>query len=200
MIKEEKVVVEEEEEKKVIPSFDELLKDETFQKTFKSKLDAAVFKGVETYRNGNFQEAVKKAVADAEEQKKHKTPEQIQLMEMTQKMETIQNELAKERILKTRSNNEKLVLKGLTEKGLPSGLSNFITADTEDDTLKNLENITKVISDYAQGLKSEQLKLNNIKVPSGENLSSGSIKEPGENATKEEWTAYFKAKDKEKLK
>lgn len=187
----EKVVVEE----KVVgfTTFDEALKDDVFSKSLKSYVDSAVSKGVDTYKKGNFSEAVEKGVTDKMEASKHKSPEQLQIIEMAKNMEAIQTELANERTAKTRAANKNVALNTLSESGLPSGLADFVISDTEENTLQNLTNMTKVISDHMQGLKTEQLKSNNIVVPSETNNSSGSVKEPADGASKAEWTAYFKS-------
>lgn len=186
-----------EEEEKVIPSFEEMMKDETFQKTFQSKLDSAVSKGVDTYKNGSFKnavdEAAKKLADERLEAAKHKTPEQLQIEEMASNMKKLQSELAEERKIKQRATNKSLALKGLTDKGLPSGFIDFIVDDTEETTLNNLENISKVFNDYLQGIKTDNLKNNNTKVPEGHDVGSGELKEPGPDATKAEWTTYFKS-------
>lgn len=182
---------EEVKEVKGFTTFDEALKDEDFSKSLMKYVDSAVSKGVNTFKEGSFKEAVEKGIQEKIEAEKHKTPEQLQLIEMQKNMQAMQNELAQERLAKVRSTNKNLVLKGLTEKGLPTGLSDFIIADTEENTLSNLESMSKVISDFQQGIKTEQLNSNNIKVPSHENTSTDGVKNPGANGSPEEWEAYF---------
>ena len=187
-----------EEEKKVegFTTFDEALKDEVFSKSLMKYVDSAVSKGVDTYKTGSFQEAVDKGVTDKIEASKHKTPEQLQMIEMQKTMDTMKNELVTERLAKTRSSNKNLALKGLSDKGLPAGLSDFIIADTEEDTLKRLDNMTSIINDYQQGIKSEKLKNNNITVPSDTDTPK-SLKEPGASASKEDWKNYWDKENKQ---
>jgi len=188
---EEEVVEEVKVETKVM-TFEESMND----KSFKSAFDKAVQSGIETYKTGSFQDAVGKAVADKAEAEKHKTPEQLEMIEMKNTMKNMQSELAAKDLKAVRSTNESIVLKGLTDKGLPSGLSTYIVADTEESTLKNLESITGVITDYLQDIKTEKIKNNNIKVPSKEGVSTDGIVMPGPTASAEEWEEYFKNKGK----
>lgn len=182
-------------EKAGFTTFDEALKNEDFSKSLMKYVDSAVSRGVETYKTKNFQEAVEKGVTEKIEASKYKTPDQLQMIEMQKTMSAMKEELAAEKLAKIRSTNKNLALKGLSEKGLPSGLSDFIITDTEETTLSNLDNITQIINDYQQGIKSENLKNNNIIVPTGDTTTLGTLKEPGDGASKEEWKQYWKNKN-----
>lgn len=182
---------EEEKEKETKISFNDILNDEVLKKELQKYVDKNVTKAIETFKNGSFQEAVEKAAQEKIEKSKEKSPEQLQLEEMRKTMEAMQAELEKERIEKIRTKNKNLALKGLNEKGLPTGLSDYVIADTEEETLEKLNNITGIFSEYAQNIKSEVLSNNNTYVPEESTKTPGPLKEPGENASKEEWKAYW---------
>lgn len=185
----------EEEEKKVVVTFEEMMKDDKFSKSFQSQLDSGVSKGVEAYKQGSFKEAVEKGVADQIEKAKHKTPEQLQLIEMADNMKALQKQLADKEIANVRKDNKVIALKGLTDKGLPSGLIDFVIDDTEEGTVNKLEVMSKVFTTHLQEIKTKDLKNNNITVPST-NKTTSTATMPGENATSEEWEDYFSNKGK----
>ena len=186
--------IKEEEEKVGLPSLDEMLKDDGFKKQFQSQLDSAVSKGVEAYKSGSFQIAVDKATEAKLEALKTKSPEQLQVEEVKNQMAALQKTIDDERNATTRAKNKNVALTGLTEKGLPAGLGDFITGDTEDETIKQLDNMTNVISEYVQGLKADGLKNNNIEVPHKETLSGAGLKIPKADASAAEWEQYYIAK------
>lgn len=186
----------EEENKVVMPSFEEALKDEGFNKSIKSYVDSAVSKGVDTYKKGAFEDAVNKAMEERVEKSKHKTPDQLRIEEMSTQMERMNQQLIERELAESRAKNKNTALKELTDKGMPTGLIDFVIDDTEEATISNINGMTDVINNYLQGIKSEDLKHNNIKVPNKENTSVNGIKEPAEGASKEEWRAYWKSTNK----
>lgn len=165
------------EEKKGFTTFDEAKKDEAFNKNLMSWTDGAVSKALLTYKDGEeFNNAVsagvEKGIADKIEAAKHKTPVEEKVERLELAFNTSQKELATEKLANVRAKNEKLASQGLSDKGYPSGLGRFVVADTEERTLQNLDDMSKVISDLLQGKKTEQLKQNNTKVPS-ETITTG---------------------------
>ena len=187
---------EELETKVVIPTFEEMMKDKTFKDSFQSQLDSGISKGVEAYKTGSFKEAVEKGVAAKIEAAKHKTPEQLQIEEMANNMKALQKQLADKEVANIRKDNKVMALKGLTDKGLPSGLIDFVIDDTEEGTVTKLEVMSKVFTDHLQNIKTEKLKNNNIVVPTDSNTTS-TLTMPGKDATEADWKDYFSKKGKQ---
>lgn len=112
------------------------------------------------------------------------------------KMEAMDRQLAERATAERKAKSKTSALKELTDKGMPTGLLDYVIADTEEATLEKVNGMSEIIEGYIQNIKSEKLKNNNTIVPTNEGTPSGGLEEPQEGASKQEWATYWKNKNK----
>jgi hypothetical protein len=130
-----------------------------------------------------------------EEERNKKTPEQIALAEALKRIEKMELETAAEKREKLRLENKATAISRLSNKGLkiPENILDKFVSEEKDKTEEQLKSFEDFIDNYTAELKTEKIKSNNTFTPGGESTGGGTIPEPGEDATDEEFAAWYKA-------
>lgn len=136
-----------------------LANNETIKGYHQSTLDSAVSKGVESFKTNKMPSYLEKAIKDKENE--GKTPEQIRLLELEKKLETMEKE-------KTKAELMAKYTKTLNEKKLPSELVNFIIADNEEVINENIGKFENMFKSTVDSLVQEKLKGGEYVPPKGE--------------------------------
>ena len=178
-------------ENKGFDSVEAILADEKMGKMLTSHIDSQVGKAVEAYKEKGFASAVEKAVAERLKQQETKTPEQIKMDEMNAKLAAFEQQIRDKELNEMRLTNKSNASKKLTEAGLPLDLVDFIVSEDAEKTTANVDKVVNVLNKFMTETKQNVLKGNNVKSP-GKTLITGDLQEPGENASKAEWAAYWK--------
>lgn len=183
------------EDNKVSINLEEALKDQNFSKQFQSYVDSQTSKAVEAFKQKGFVAAVEKEVETRLKAKETKTPEQIKFEEYEAKLADMQNKIAEKERLEMRIKNKESARTSFIEAKLPEGLLDFLVSEDAEKTKSNIEAATKMLEDFRTDVKKSIVSGNNIDVP-GKTVPGLTDKEPGPNATKEEWKAYYKRTQK----
>jgi hypothetical protein len=183
--------VEQSTEKKTEPTLDknEVISDFLKSKDFIDMINAEKGKAIESFQKDKLPTLVEKEI----EARNHKEPWQIELEQMRNKVTAMEQEKAKEVEARIRGEHKAKALKVFSEKNLPTDLVDFLVSTDEEATNSNIEKAISVFEDFKATFKQDALKSNNTKVPGEVSTApKGSIPEPGPEATKEEWKAYWK--------
>lgn len=180
-----------------IGGLNDLLSNEEFSKEFNSTVDSKISKAVDAFKEKGFKSAVEQEVETRLKNKDKKTPEQIQIEELQTQLKGVTTKAQEKELLEMRMKNEEMGRKTLKDSGLPDSLAKFFVNEDSEKSTENLKAAVEVLSDFKTNLTKGVLDKNNTKVPGNTIITpSGSLKEPGKGATKAEWLAYYKAKQK----
>jgi hemerythrin superfamily protein len=171
-----------------------LMENEEFATQFQSAADSLVSKAVEAYKEKGFKSAVEKAVEDRLKAKETKTPEQLRIAELESTMEGLKTKAQEKELLEMKVKNSGTGRKALKDAELPDSLIDFLVSEDAAKTDDNVKKAVEILTSFKTDLTKKLLGENNTKVP-GKVIkdNNGSLKEPGKGATKEQWTAYYKA-------
>ena len=136
-----------------------LANNETIKGYHQSTLDSAVSKGVESFKTNKMPSYIEKAIEDKANE--GKTPEQIKLVELEQKLANMEKE-------KTKAELMAKYTKTLNEKNLPSELVNFIITDNEEVINENIGKFENMFKSTVDSLVQEKLKGGQYVPPKGE--------------------------------
>ena len=136
-----------------------LANNETIKGYHMSTLDSAVSKGVESFKTNKMPSYIEKAIEDKANE--GKTPEQIKLVELEQKLANMEKE-------KTKAELMAKYTKTLNEKNLPSELVNFIITDNEEVINENIGKFENMFKSTVDSLVQEKLKGGQYVPPKGE--------------------------------
>lgn len=136
-----------------------LANNETIKGYHQSTLDSAVSKGVESFKTNKMPSYIEKAIEDKANE--GKTPEQIRLAELEQKLANMEKE-------KTKAELVAKYTKTLNEKNLPSELVNFIITDNEEVINENIGKFENMFKSTVDSLVQEKLKGGQYVPPKGE--------------------------------
>ena len=181
-----------------MPTLDQAMETEEFQKAMKSFADKEASRQVEAYKTNTFSKAVEDEVTKRIEAKNHKEPWQIKMDEMEKKYTDLQSQVAEKERAELFQKNKNSALHSLQEKNItiPDNiLDRFISSESEK-TSENIGAFTGWIDEYTQSLKADKLKNNNVYVPGDKSSKTTNIQAPGEDASQSDWEAYFKNKGK----
>lgn len=178
-------------ENKGFDSLEAIMADEKLGKLITSHTDSAIGKAIDAYKTKGFAEAVEKAVQDKLKQQATKTPEQIKMDEYEAKLNTMSEQIKTKELSEMRLTNRSKASKELSDAGLPLELADFLVSEDSEKTEANVKKAMDILTKFATDTKQNVLKGNNVKVP-GKTTTSGKLQEPGENASKAEWMAYWK--------
>ena len=145
-----------------------LANNETIKGYHQSTLDSAVSKGVESFKSNKMPSYIEKAIEDKANE--GKTPEQIKLVELEQKLANMEKE-------KTKAELVAKYTKTLNEKNLPSELVNFIITDNEDVINENIGKFENMFKSTVDSLVQEKLKGGQYVPPKGETTPNSIKKE-----------------------
>lgn len=145
-----------------------LANNETIKGYHMSTLDSAVSKGVESFKTNKMPSYLEKAIKDKENE--GKTPEQIRLLELEKKLESMEKE-------KTKAELMAKYTKTLNEKNLPSELVNFIITDNEEVINENIGKFENMFKSTVDSLVQEKLKGGQYVPPKGETTPNSIKKE-----------------------
>jgi len=136
-----------------------LANNETIKGYHQSTLDSAISKGVESFKTNKMPTYLEKALKDKENE--GKTPEQIRLLELEKKLESMEKEKIKAELVAKYT-------KTLNEKKLPGELVNFIIADNEEVINDNIRKFETMFKSTVDSLVQEKLKGGEYVPPKGE--------------------------------
>lgn len=136
-----------------------LANNETIKGYHQSTLDSAVSKGVESFKTNKMPSYIEKAIEDKANE--GKTPEQIRLLELEQKLANMEKE-------KTKAELVAKYTKTLNEKNLPGELVNFIITDNEEVINENIGKFENMFKSTVDTLVQEKLKGGQYVPPKGE--------------------------------
>lgn len=145
-----------------------LANNETIKGYHQSTLDSAVSKGVESFKTNKMPSYIEKAIEDKANE--GKTPEQIRLAELEQKLANMEKE-------KTKAELMAKYTKTLNEKNLPSELVNFIITDNEEVINENIGKFENMFKSTVDTLVQEKLKGGQYVPPKGETTPNSIKKE-----------------------
>lgn len=139
--------------------------DPNFKSFIDSEKDKHLQKGIETFKTNNLQKLV-----DEEYKKQHPDadPKDTEISNLKKQFENMQKE-------STRKDLVNKALKMMTEKKLPVELVDFIVADNEENTSKNLDTLNSVFTTHDEAIKTGLAKGGYIPAAGG-----GSENKPGE--------------------
>lgn len=166
-----------------------LMEDESFAKKLNSYLDSEKSKAVASYEAKTLPKKVQEQVEKELENRNKKEPWQIELEKMQIQLEETNKKLAEKERAERREQLRNKALQLATEKKLPTKLVDFIVADDEETTNKNLEMLENTLTEYGKTIKQNIYQNNNPEVPARE--AEGKPGEPGPNATKEQWKQFY---------
>jgi len=147
-----------------LEDFKKILQDNnTIKGYYQSTLDSGVGKGVSSFEKNFTENKLPKIIEDELKKKSNegKTPEQIRLLELEKKLETMEKE-------KTKAELMAKYTKTLNEKKLPSELVNFIIADNEEVINENIGKFENMFKSTVDSLVQEKLKGGEYVPPKGE--------------------------------
>jgi hypothetical protein len=84
-------------------------------------------------------------------------------------------------------------VKSFSEKNLPVDFADYLVGDSDEETDQKLSTFMESFSKYEQRIREEILKGHSTTVPKEGNQVKMVTKEPGPNATKEQWAEYTRA-------
>lgn len=159
-----------------------LEKDEAGKKLMQTQKDAAVTKGIETFKEktmpGLLEEEIKKKFPD-------ETAEQKRMRELETKQQKLEAEIKRKDL-----HNKAISL--ATEKKLPIKLMEKFLGEDEETTLKNIEEFESIYSDAIGQRVEEKFKEN------GRGGGDGDPTPPGKDTTKMTDDEYFKSRTEKK--
>lgn len=174
----------------VYKSVEDVLKDEKLKPLVYSIVDSKVTKALETQRS-KLEASLNERAEELIKQRATKTPEQIKLDELNAKIANMEKQVADKELNEMRLTNKSKATKMLNEANLPIDLVDFIVSADAEETDANAAKVIEVLTGFTTEIKQGVLKNNNTQLP-GKTKMSGGLKEPGPNASKEEWKAYVK--------
>lgn len=137
-----------------LEDFKKILQDNnTIKGYYQSTLDSGVSKGVSSFEKNFTENKLPKIIEDELKRKSNegKTPEQIRLLELEKKLESMEKE-------KTKAELMAKYTKTLNEKKLPSELVNFIISDNEEVINENIGKFENMFKSTVDSLVQEKLK------------------------------------------
>lgn len=194
-------LVKDDEQNKEELTLEAIWKDPKY-KDLVSEFDRKVSEGINTYKKNSFQSEVEKKAAELaeklvierEEKKKIKTPEQIQLEELLRSNRELAEKFSEKDKAEKRNALKAEAIKELAQSQMPLDLLEFVITDDEETSKKNTELLKKVFSEFATKIKQNNWAENNNSVPPNKlSTTSGTLKEPAEDAGEQAWKDYWKA-------
>lgn len=153
---------------------------------FKSFLDSAkdvhANKALETWKTNNLQKLIDEAVTKANPSE---TPEQKMIRELTEKINKSEKNAQRKELI----NN---ALKIAQEKKLPTSIIDYFIGEDEETTIKNLETLENVFTEYVNSMADERLK-GGYKPPKGNDNTTTFTMEQIKNMSPNEINANWDA-------
>lgn len=171
--------------------FDSLLKNPDFTKKLNSFVDSKTTQAIKTYKEQGFASAVEKEVDNRLKARETKTPEQIRLEEAEAKLNKVLSDLAEKERSEMRLKNKDTARSLLTEAKVPDEILDFIVDFDGEKTKENVSKVLEIFTKFKTNIVQTEFSTNNTSVPPTKKIV-GNNKEPAENASKEEWMAYFR--------
>jgi uncharacterized membrane-anchored protein YjiN (DUF445 family) len=157
----------------------QFLESEIGKKLIQPKLDSYFSKGLETWKQNNLEKLI-----DAEIKKRFPQKDEKDI-----ELEKIKAQLAKMEAEKLRETLINKAIKIANEKKLPLDLIDFLVADNEENTIKNIEKLEQVFSKYIEEIVEERLKGSGYVPPSSgdSGLTFEKIKSMSQDEINKNW-------------
>ena len=163
------------------PTQEELIKIPEVQKI----IDQRVSLGINSFKEKTLPgliEAEKKKLTDAQ-----------QVSPEMQRIQELEKKLAEKERSEIRGNQKNKIVKTFSEKNLPVDLADYLVGDTDEETDQKLATFMEAFSKYETKIREDILKGHSTVVPKDGSQAKMITKEPGPNATKEQWAEYTRA-------
>lgn len=164
-----------------VPTQEELIKIPEVQKI----IDQRVSLGINSFKE--------KTLPGLIEAEKKKLTESTQVSPEMQRIQELEKKLAEKERSELRGNQKNKVVKTFSEKNLPVDIADYLVGDTDEETDQKLTTFMEAFSKYEQRIREEILKGHSTTVPKEGSQVKMVTKEPGPNATKEQWAEYTRA-------
>ena len=154
-------------------------------------VDKAVQKGVETFREGKFENSVTERVNKTLEEREHKTPEQIQIIEL-------QKQLNEEKAIREtretenlKASNVQYSMNELQKAGIPTELASLFSSSNKEQTESNLKVVVDSISNLLTQAKQGSIDKGSIDQPFSKTTTE-TVNKPPKGASKADMKEWLK--------
>ena len=173
-------------------SFEEARKSPEFEKELGSFMDSRINTAIDAHKVKGFAKAVDEGVAAKQKALETKTPDQIKFEEYELKLSEMEKKVAEKEKAEMRGTNKEVGRAAFKEAKLPDTLLDFFVSENSETSKTNIDRAAKALDDFRTQITQDILAGNNIKVPGRTTGDSDGIKQPREDAPKQEWTNYWK--------